>query len=100
MVGAVIGGAALATTRWYRLGRRLFWAAAAVLLVGGLSPLADLITAPLENRFPRTDIERHAPAITGIIVLGGGEDSRVHDRKELAALNEAAERYTESIVLT
>lgn len=99
MIGAVIVGAALVGTRWQRQGKRLLWGAVAALLVCGLSPLSDLLIQPLEARFARADLERAGQAITGIIVLGGGEDSRIVGRPELAPLNEAAERYTESVVL-
>ena len=68
-----------------------------VLVIGGLSPLGDLLIAPLENRFPRADLS--GGDITGIIVLGGSEDSRAGASRELAGLNEAAERLTEAVVL-
>jgi uncharacterized SAM-binding protein YcdF (DUF218 family) len=99
MVGAVIAGAALAGTAWQRLARWLLWGAVVALVICGLSPLSDAMIQPLEERFARADLERDGTAITGIIVLGGGEDSRIVGRVELAPLNEAAERYTESVVL-
>lgn len=98
MVGAVIVGALLARTAWRRLARVLLWSGIAALLVCGLSPLGDALIRPLEQRFPRADAERGAP-VAGIIVLGGAEDSRAMDPREIAALNEAAERYTEAVVL-
>jgi uncharacterized SAM-binding protein YcdF (DUF218 family) len=98
MVGAVIIGTALHGTAWRRLARGLLWGAIAALLVCGLSPLGDALIGPLEQRFPRADLERGG-AIAGIIVLGGAEDSRAEGAQQLAALNEAAERYTEAVVL-
>jgi uncharacterized SAM-binding protein YcdF (DUF218 family) len=99
MLGSVLAGAALLRTRWYRTARRLLWGGLAALLIGGLSPLGDLLSRPLEARFPRVAIEGDGAGIAGIIVLGGAEDSRNADGTELAPLNEAAERYTEAAVL-
>ena len=99
MVVAVLAGTVLAATRWRRLGRGLLWGAAIAFLICGLSPLGDVLIQPLEDRFPRAEIDRLGPSITGIIVLGGGEDQRAAGSPQLAALNEAAERYTEAVVL-
>lgn len=103
MVGAVLAGAALAATRWCRLGRRLLWGGAMALLICGLTPLGDVLIGPLEGRFPRAAIEGPASGagrpVTGIIVLGGGEDGHAADSPQLAALNESAERYTEAVAL-
>jgi uncharacterized SAM-binding protein YcdF (DUF218 family) len=99
VIAAVVVGAILSTTAWRRLGRRLLMVAVPVLIIGGISPLGDLLIAPLENRFPRTDITRGG-SITGIVVLGGAEDGRAAAApRELAGLNEAAERYTEAAAL-
>lgn len=99
MVGAVIVGAAIAGTAWCRLARGLLWGGGIALVICGLSPLGDALIRPLEDRFPRADLDRVERAITGIIVLGGAEDHRAIDSPQLAALNEAAERYTEAVVL-
>jgi uncharacterized SAM-binding protein YcdF (DUF218 family) len=99
MVGAVIVGALLMATAWRRLARALLWGAVAALLICGLTPLGAVLIRPLEQRFPRTQLEPGGPPVTGIIVLGGAEDSRAMDPRELASLNEAAERYTEAVVL-
>jgi uncharacterized SAM-binding protein YcdF (DUF218 family) len=103
LFGVVVAGALLAPTRWYRLGRRLAWGGAVALLVCGLTPLGDVLIRPLETRFPRADIAPPAGGsarpIAGIIVLGGGEDGHAADSPQLAALNEAAERYTEAVAL-
>jgi uncharacterized SAM-binding protein YcdF (DUF218 family) len=98
IMGALIAGALLARTAWRRLARGLLWGGIVALLVCGLSPLGDVLIRPLEQRFPRADLERGAP-IAGIIVLGGAEDSRAEGSPQIAALNEAAERYTEAVVL-
>ena len=96
IIGAVVVAAILCTTSWCRLGRRLLFVAVPVLVIGGISPVGDLIIAPLENRFARADLT--GSDITGIIMLGGSEDGRA-GRRELAGLNEAAERYTEGAAL-
>jgi uncharacterized SAM-binding protein YcdF (DUF218 family) len=99
MVGAVLAGTALSATRWCRLGRRLAWAGALALAVCGVAPLGDALIEPLESRFQRPDLDRVGPPIAGIIVLGGGEDGHAAGTPELAGLNEAAERYTETAAL-
>jgi uncharacterized SAM-binding protein YcdF (DUF218 family) len=81
-----------------RLGRGLLVAGLAALLVCGLVPVSDALILPLEDRFPRADLRRGAP-IAGVIVLGGAEDSRSNPPRELAGLNEAAERLTEAAAL-
>lgn len=98
IAGAIALGAILIGSRWQRLGQRLLAAGLVALLVGGLSPLGDLIMLPLENRFPRPDLGS-GPPVTGIIVLGGAEDARATPPREVAGLNEAAERFTEAAVL-
>jgi uncharacterized SAM-binding protein YcdF (DUF218 family) len=99
MVGAVVAGTVLSRTGWHGLSRGLLWGAIAALVICGLSPLGDVLIRPLEYRFPRAEFEGGPVPITGIIVLGGAEDSRAVDSPQLAALNEAAERYTEAVVL-
>jgi uncharacterized SAM-binding protein YcdF (DUF218 family) len=97
MVGAVAAGTILWGTAWRGVARGLTWGGLAALLIGGLSPLGDVLVQPLEARFERPDLER-AP-VAGIIVLGGGTDGRAGEPRELAGLNEAAERYTEAVAL-
>jgi len=95
---ALAMGAILAGTAWHKFGRGLLVAGLAALLVCGLSPLSDALIVPLENRFARPDLASGSP-IAGIVVLGGAEDSRADPLRELAGLNEAAERMTEAIAL-
>jgi uncharacterized SAM-binding protein YcdF (DUF218 family) len=92
-------GAILSATSWCRLGRRLLAASLLALVVCGLTPLGDLLILPLENRFPRPDLGRDTRPVTGLIVLGGAEDSRSWPVREIAGLNEAAERFTEAVAL-
>jgi uncharacterized SAM-binding protein YcdF (DUF218 family) len=97
MIGSVIGGAVLLRSTWQRTARALLWGGLAAVLIGGLSPLGDLLIQPLEGRLPRAEID--GAAIAGIVVLGGAEDSRAADTPQLAPLNEAGERYTEAVAL-
>jgi len=97
IIAAIVLGAILCATSWLRLGRRTLMVAVPVLVIGGLTPLGDLLIAPLENRFPRADLS--GGDIAGIIVLGGAEDTRAGASRETAGLNEAAERFTETVVL-
>jgi len=99
MVGAVLAGTVLAATAWRRLGLGLLWGAGIGFLICGLSPLGDVLIRPLEYRFPHAELDRTGASIAGIIVLGGGGDHQAIDSPQLAALNEAAERYTEAVVL-
>jgi uncharacterized SAM-binding protein YcdF (DUF218 family) len=73
-----------------RRGFALASGATLLLLVGGLSPLANWVILPLEQRFPSLPIGDGR--ITGAIVLGGSvqaEDSFAHSQ---LLMNEAGER--------
>jgi uncharacterized SAM-binding protein YcdF (DUF218 family) len=95
---ALLLGAILSGTAWRRLGRRLLVGGLVALVVCGLTPLSEALILPLENRFPRPDLDRGGP-IAGMIILGGAEDARATPPRELAGLNEAAERMTEAVAL-
>ena len=82
----------------HQAARRWLAGATAALLIGGLSPASDLLIAPLEDRFPRPDLT--GARIDGLIVLGGSEDTQVASVRHVIAVNEAAERYIEAVVLT
>jgi uncharacterized SAM-binding protein YcdF (DUF218 family) len=72
------------------------------LLFIGFSPLANVLTLPLESRFARPSlatIDAIADEISGIIILGGFEDAYVTNGRGLLSLNEAAERLTDAMVL-
>jgi uncharacterized SAM-binding protein YcdF (DUF218 family) len=98
LIVATLLGLALGRTRWHRLGRRLSWVAASLLLILGLSPMGHWLILPLEERFPRLD-----PAVlgspAGIIVLGGGVDTHVARARALPAMTEAGERVVEAAML-
>ena len=85
-------GILLMPTRFARGGRRLAVASLLLLAVFGLSPLANGIILPLEERFPAWRDGGAAPA--GIIALGGALDTVVSAARDEVILNEAAERMT------
>lgn len=99
LIALLIGyGAILIWTGWARWGRRFVSIGAILLLVVGLSPLGNALTVPLENRFPRADLDE-PPAPTGIIILGGAEDRLVGSARKAPTLNEAGERLLEGAIL-
>ena len=62
-------GLLLLPTRWRRAGTRLVILGFVLLLIAGVSPLADILMHALESRFPKWDASRGAP--DGVVVLGG-----------------------------
>jgi uncharacterized SAM-binding protein YcdF (DUF218 family) len=92
----ILGGALLWSRHW-RVGRWLIVVSAAIVLVGGLLPTGNWLILPLEQRFERPDLT--GKTVDGIIILGGGEDSRVAKARNVHGLNEAGERFTEGIAL-
>src|SRR5262245_29166516 len=85
-------GLLLLPTRFARAGRRLAFAALALLAILGLSPIGNALMIPLEQRFPPWDAAGAAPA--GLVVLGGALSPHVSAARKDVALNEAAERLT------
>ena len=99
LIALLIGyGAILIWTGWARWGRRFVTIGAVLLLLAGLSPLGNALILPLEDRFPRADLDEPPPP-TGFIVLGGAEDRLVGTARQAPALNEAAERLVEAAML-
>jgi uncharacterized SAM-binding protein YcdF (DUF218 family) len=99
LIALLIGyGGILIWSGWARWGRRFVTIGAVLLLVVGLSPLGNALILPLEDRFPRTDLDE-APAPTGIIILGGAEDRLVGSARKAPTLNEAGERLLEGAIL-
>lgn len=82
--------------RFRRAGLRLSILALLGLLVGGLSPLSNALVLPLENRFPSLTPASVPRPVAGIILLGGAQDGWVSVGRRTLALNEAAERITET----
>jgi uncharacterized SAM-binding protein YcdF (DUF218 family) len=99
LIALLIGyGANLIWTGWARWGRRFVTIGAILLLIAGLSPLGNALILPLEDRFPRSDLDAPPPP-TGFIILGGAEDRLVGTARNVPALNEAAERLVEAAIL-
>jgi len=99
LIALLIGyGAILIWTGWARWGRRFVTIGAILLLIAGLSPLGNALILPLEDRFPRSGLD-DPPSPTGFIVLGGAEDQLVGEARGAPALNEAAERMVEAVML-
>jgi uncharacterized SAM-binding protein YcdF (DUF218 family) len=99
LIALLIGyGAILIWTGWARWGRRFVSIGAVLLLVVGLSPLGNALILPLEDRFPRADLDQPPPP-TGIIILGGAEDRSVGNARKALTLNEAGERLLEGAIL-
>ncbi|HEY8276241.1 MAG TPA: YdcF family protein [Methyloceanibacter sp.] len=100
LIALLIGyGAILIWTGWARWGRRFVTFGALLLLIAGLSPLGNALILPLENRFPRADLDA-VPTPTGFIVLGGAEDRLVGQARKAPTLNEAGERMLEAVALS
>ncbi|KQP07165.1 hypothetical protein ASF28_14245 [Methylobacterium sp. Leaf99] len=91
LILAVVAGALLiAFGRGRRFGCGLVLAAALGLLVAGFSPLALWVALPLEERFPAF-VDDGTP-VAGIVVLGGGVETRLSAARDQLVLNEAGER--------
>jgi uncharacterized SAM-binding protein YcdF (DUF218 family) len=80
-----------------RLGRVLTSIGLSLLVICSFSPLATLLTAPLENRFPVAP--RNLPAPSGIIVLGGSLDGQMTEARGQPALLPGAARLTAGVEL-
>jgi uncharacterized SAM-binding protein YcdF (DUF218 family) len=99
LIALLIGyGAILIWTGWARWGRRFVTFGAILLLVAGLSPLGNALILPLEDRFPRANLDDPPPP-TGFIILGGADDRLVGEARHAPALNEAGERMVEAAML-
>jgi uncharacterized SAM-binding protein YcdF (DUF218 family) len=92
VIGAVLAGG----RRWPRLGRRLLALGIVALVVLGLSPLANIVLLPLEERIPRGALPNE---VAGILILGGFEEARISAGRGGLAVDEAADRLTEALLL-
>ena len=81
-----------------RIGIRILLITALIYGVAGLSPLGNAMMLGLEQQFTRPPMEE-LNAVTGIIVLGGVVDTLVTSTRDEIALNEGAERLTETAAL-
>ena len=81
-----------------RAGMRVLLATVAIYIIAGLSPLANGMMFALEQRHARPEASQ-IDRVDGIIVLGGVIDALVSGTRDEIALNEAAERLTETAAL-
>lgn len=95
LILACIGLAAL--WRGRRWGRWPLLAGLGFFVMVLATPVSQWILIPLEERFPRPATP---PAeVAGIIVLGGAVDQNLTEARGIPALNGAAERMTEGVIL-
>ncbi len=80
----------------FRRGRRLTFAALALGLALGATPLGSWLIRPLEARFPPSRLDR-APGT--ILVLGGAEALAASEWRNALELSEAGERVLEGAAL-
>lgn len=90
-------GAALAYSRFAKCGRRLTLLSAVLLGLIAFGPLADMLAAPLEARFPPPSGDMEPP--NGIIVLGGSVDEDLSARTGRLVFTESAQRLTAPLEL-
>lgn len=95
---ALLAGALL-FRRSPRTGRRLVFAGLAIIVLFGFLPGGNILVLPLEERFASRVPPVPHDGISGIILLGGFEDISVTNARGGLALNEAAERLTETLRL-
>src|SRR4030066_333692 len=82
-------GAILIWTGGARWGRRFVTIGAILLLVAGLSPLGNALILPLEDRFPRANLDDPPPP-AGFIILGGAQDRLILEAKSRDTYENAA----------
>ena len=92
MIGLGLVGILLLPTRYTRIGRQLLVASILLIAAIGILPLGDVLTIPLEDRFPRWTPTSGPPS--GIVVLGGAINAEISSRRGGVGLSDAAERLT------
>jgi len=89
-------GVLLLIIRRRRIGMTLCVASIILTLLLGLTPLANVPLAILEDRFPQAVVSEPP---TGVIMLGGPVDVDLSPARNTVSLSNAAERVTETAVL-
>jgi uncharacterized SAM-binding protein YcdF (DUF218 family) len=97
LILTLIIGLALSATRFRRAGRRITLAAAAVLAILLVFPVAYWAMAPLEDRFPRPRLPDH---VDGILVLSGGENPALFAIRGTEAVIASEGRLVEAVELS
>jgi uncharacterized SAM-binding protein YcdF (DUF218 family) len=90
-------GVTLSLTRYRRLGRSITLTTVATSLIILVFPIGSWATAPLENRFARPVLPNQ---VDGILVLGGGENPELFQRRGTAAVIYSEGRLVEAIALS
>nr|WP_244318518.1 YdcF family protein [Roseibium hamelinense] len=91
MIVLGVVGAILLFTRFGGVGRAAVVLSLAGMLLLGLSPAANWLIQPLEDRFSRPS---ELQDISGVIVLGGSVDTVVTGARKDTALTSSGERLT------
>jgi uncharacterized SAM-binding protein YcdF (DUF218 family) len=82
-----------------RWSARFLWTGLAIIILFGFLPGGNILVLPLEERFATRVPPSPQEKITGIIVLGGFEEITTTRARGGLALDEAAERLTETLRL-
>ncbi len=82
-----------------RTGRRFLLIGFGIIFFFGFLPGGNVLVLPLEQRFATRVPPVPQEKISGIILLGGFEDGSVTESRGGLALNESAERLTETLRL-
>jgi uncharacterized SAM-binding protein YcdF (DUF218 family) len=86
----ILGVCILLWRKRYRPARRLLGVIVGALLIVGLFPVGQWVFYPLEIRFSANP--KLPESVTGIVVLGGGEDALRSELWHQIEVNDAAER--------
>ncbi|CAA2138307.1 YdcF family protein [Hyphomicrobium sp. ghe19] len=70
-----------------------------IIVLFGILPGGNILVLPLEQRFATRVMDIPQEKISGIILLGGFEDGALTDSRGGLALNDSAERLTETVRL-
>lgn len=96
---ALAAGLVLLQFRHPKPGKVFLLLGFGIIVVFGLLPGGNVLILPLEQRFATRVLDVPQEKISGIILLGGFEDGSVTDSRGGLALNESAERLTETVRL-
>lgn len=97
LIGLIVLGTILSTTRLFSVGRGLLITAAVLLVLAAFSPAGRLLLYPLEARFPPWNPGQGAP--DGIIVLGGSIDADVSLARDTPVVRRSPDRIIEGAAL-
>ena len=97
----VLGGLVVASIFLARglvvTGQRIVYCVLGGILLLSIAPVGEWLVSPLEDRFPRPSAL--PTGISGILVLAGGEDTRITASRGIASLNGAGDRLVEAASL-